>query len=399
MDKIKRLINCIIPVSMCNFKCHYCYVAQTDSFEGEIFELKYDLDHIQKALTVERLGGICMMNCCASGETLLAPYIVELVKRLLENGHYVTIVTNGSQSKKISDFCNFSKNQKERLFFKFSYQFLELKRLNLLKTFFNNIKNVQEAGISFSVELTANDEAIEYLDEIKQACIDGVGALPHIIESRDNNNAFIKLTKLDNKEHMKKWGKKEFDTPLIEFQDTLWGTKRKEFCYAGDWIGSLNLLSGDYYPCFAGGPVMQNLFENTDEPIHFCAIGNTCPWSHCYAAHVLLTLGAIPELKTPTYAEMRDRKTKDNKTWLNKNMKQFMSSKLIESNKEYSDNRKKVINWYRKILFDIPLGAYDSISEVLNLKLKNKKIAIFSNEKYNQPLLEEFIKAGIDIRY
>lgn len=38
-----------------------------------------------------------------------------------------------------------------------------------------------------------------YIDEITQKCIDNCGAIPHIIESRDNNNNFKKLTKLSNK--------------------------------------------------------------------------------------------------------------------------------------------------------------------------------------------------------
>lgn len=39
-----------------------------------------------KAMSVERFGGPCMMNLCAVGETLLAPYIVELSKGLIDNG-------------------------------------------------------------------------------------------------------------------------------------------------------------------------------------------------------------------------------------------------------------------------------------------------------------------------
>ena len=100
MDKIKRIINVIVPMTICNLKCHYCYLSQTESFDKNIPKLEYDLDTIKECLTLQRLGGPCMMNLCAVGETLMAPYIVELSKNLLENGHYVTIVTNGTIEKK-----------------------------------------------------------------------------------------------------------------------------------------------------------------------------------------------------------------------------------------------------------------------------------------------------------
>jgi len=62
MDKIKRVINCVVPVKVCTFKCHYCYVGQNNIFNGKIEKLKYDNEYIQKALTKARLGGTCLIN-------------------------------------------------------------------------------------------------------------------------------------------------------------------------------------------------------------------------------------------------------------------------------------------------------------------------------------------------
>lgn len=400
MKKIKRIINCVIPITVCNFTCHYCYLAQTNSFDKNIPKLQYDISHIKRALSLKRLGGPCMVNMCAVGETLMAPYLADLVQAMLDNGHYVTIVTNGSIRKMIEKICQIDKKLTKRLFFKFSYQYLELKRLNLIDAFFANIKLVRDAGISYTVELTANDKAISFIDDIKNKCVSELGAMPHIIESRDNNKGLIKLTKLSNKEHMEKWN--QFDTPLIKFQDTIWGEKRCEFCYAGDWVLNLYLESGNISPCFGGGPIIQNIFENIDEPIHFEAIGNKCPWEHCYAAYVLLTLGAIPELDTPKYSEIRNRKTIDNKEWLTKDMKSFMSSKFIESNHEYSQNKKEIINWYRDIELNGKECESNEFVKALDetLKARNiKSVAIYENEKYEKSLINGLLRTSIKVKY
>lgn len=389
MDKIKRIINCVVPVTICNFKCHYCYIGQTNSFDKNIPKLEYPVDHMVDALTVDRLGGTCMMNLCAVGETLMAPYLFDLTKGLINNGHYVTIVTNGVLTDKIKKFCKMSTSQKNNLFFKFSYQFLELKRLNLIDKFFENIKMVKDSNISFSVELTANDETIPYIDELKKYCNEALGADPHIIESRDNNHAFKKLTKLSNEEHMKSWSK--IDTPLITFQDREWDKKRCEFCYAGSWVSTLYLQNGNLAPCFGGGPIFQNIFEDIKFPIHWCEIGHKCPWEHCYAAYVLLTLGAIPELDTPHYDEIRNRITK-NGEWLKENMKYFMHSKLIESNEELSIDKKNIIDWYESINLSNELSTDENEKVAISLNKilaeKNiKSVGILEFDKYTDSLV------------
>lgn len=55
MKQIKRLINFVLPVTACNFHCYYCYIGQEHRNTGELGMTAY----IQKALTRERLGGIC----------------------------------------------------------------------------------------------------------------------------------------------------------------------------------------------------------------------------------------------------------------------------------------------------------------------------------------------------
>lgn len=57
MSNIKRFFECLVPVTACNLKCHYCYIMQRGGRNMEITKLKYSVDTIRKALRQERLGG------------------------------------------------------------------------------------------------------------------------------------------------------------------------------------------------------------------------------------------------------------------------------------------------------------------------------------------------------
>ena len=61
-DKIKRFIECFVPITACNLRCHYCYVIQENRRTEKIPQLKYSLEHIAKALSKERFGGICYFS-------------------------------------------------------------------------------------------------------------------------------------------------------------------------------------------------------------------------------------------------------------------------------------------------------------------------------------------------
>ena len=72
----------------------------------------------------------------------------------------------------------------KRLFFKFSFHYLELKRLGWMERFFENVKRVRDAGVSFTVEITPSDELVPYIDEIKQVCMEHLGTYCHITIAR-----------------------------------------------------------------------------------------------------------------------------------------------------------------------------------------------------------------------
>ena len=41
MDKIKRFFECLMPVSICNLECPYCYVIQENRRKMQLADLPY----------------------------------------------------------------------------------------------------------------------------------------------------------------------------------------------------------------------------------------------------------------------------------------------------------------------------------------------------------------------
>lgn len=349
MDTIKRFIDCYIPVTTCTLRCPYCYITQHRLFEGPLPEFKYSPAHVRKALSKERLGGTCLINMCAGGETLLASGILNYVRELLEEGHYLMIVTNATLDKPFDEIARFPKELLSHLFLKFSYHYLELKKKNLFTKFFNNIRKVRDAGCSFTLELTPSDEAIPFIEDIKAIAVRELGAVNHITIARDekDDSKLPMMTSLPREEYIKTWS--TFDSQLFGYKLSIFGDKRKEFCYAGDWTFCLNLATGAMTQCYKYH-FKQNIFEDISKPINFKAIGCNCMEHHCYNGHVFMVLGDIPELKAPTYGELRNRVCEDGTEWLVPEMKSFMSTKLYDSNKEYSALKKFRINSEVKLI-------------------------------------------------
>jgi pyruvate-formate lyase-activating enzyme len=334
MDKIKKFIDCTVPVRTCNLRCHYCYITLNREFEAELPKFKYSPEHIGKALSKERLGGTCCINLCGGGETLLPPEMTNIIRCILEQGHYVMVVTNGTVTKRFEEIAQIDKDLLKRLFFKFSFQFLELKRTNQMEKFFNNIKMMRDVGCSISLEITPNDELIPFIDEVKQIAIENLGAIPHVTVARDSRDEKLPiLTNLSRKEYKNTW--EQFNSKMFDFKFSVFNKKRREFCYAGDWSYFLELGTGDLKQCYRG-EVVQNIYEDINAPIVASPVGYNCPFAHCYNAHAWLTFGDIPELDTPTYLDMRDRTLEDGSSWCKEPVRTFFTTKLKDSNEEYS---------------------------------------------------------------
>lgn len=347
MDKIKRFIDCTVPVVTCNLRCPYCYITQERKFLKALPTFRYTAKQIGAALSKERLGGICHINLCGGGETLLPKEMTEIIYELLSQGHYLAIITNGTVSKRFEEISKMPKDFLERIMFKFSFHYLELKKRNQLELFFANVQMMRTLGCSISIELTPDDYYIPYIDEIKNICLEKAGAVCHVTVARKETDADLPiLTELSREDYIKTW--ETFDSDLWRFKMSTFNVKRKEFCYGGVWTAHLNLGSGILKQCYCGS-VIQNIFDNIEKPIKWNAIGNNCGEPHCHNSHVWLTLGAIPEMTTPTYASMRNRICTDGSEWLTERMKIFLSGKLDKNNEQYTIEERQKINTKSKI--------------------------------------------------
>lgn len=342
MDRLKRYVECYVPITTCNLKCHYCYITRQQKWKDQILPIGHSAEEIARALSKKRLGGTCLINMCGGGETLLCPDIIEVVKALLEEGHYVMVVTNGTVTKVLKQFTMLPKELLKHLIFKFSYHFLEHKRLGITEMFFQNINMMRNAGCSFTLEITPNDELISHIPEVKEEVVKYLGALCHITIARDDITESIPiLTELKDEDFYDTWG--QFDSPLFDFKKTIFGKRQCDFCYAGDWSIYVHLGTGVMTQCYAEKE-LDNIYENIDKPLHFEAVGRKCRSPHCYNGHAFLSLGDIPNMDSPTYAHLRNRTDENGREWLNEDVKEFLSGKLKDSNKEYSKLKKWWIN-------------------------------------------------------
>lgn len=342
MEKIKRFFECLVPVTACNLKCSYCYVIQRDNRKLEIPKLQYSVKEIGYALRKERMGGVCFFSICGAGETLLADQIVELVQEILRQGHYVNITTNGTITHQFDRLAQFDKELLQRLHISFSFHYLELKRINFIDRFFENINHMKMVGCSVLVQLNMCDEYEPFLNDIFEMCVNNVGAPPQVAPTRaeiDLNNNIRLFTGHTYEEYLDM--ARKFESPLFDFNMKNFNIKRKEFCYAGDWSGVLNLNTGILHKCYFYGKEGIHLYENPESNIHFCAVGR-CGSPYCMNSSHFLTMGVIPELYSDyTYSGLRNRETAH---WYNDLMQQVLNYKLSECNKEYSSVKKLFVS-------------------------------------------------------
>lgn len=337
-DTMVRFIDCHVPTETCNLRCTYCYITQKRKFANSIGEIGHAPEEIRKALSKKRLGGVAFINFCAGGETLFGEDILPVVYALLEEGHYVQIVTNGTMSRRFKEIAGWPQHIIEKLFIKFSFHYMELKRMKMIDRFFDNVITVREAGCSISLEITPCDELVPHIEDIKQISLEKAGAFPHITVARNENTAgFEILSKYDRAEYTAIW--ESFQSEMFSLKMKLLSEKREEFCYGGEWTFYLHLGTGELKQCYRG-MVIDNIYEDISKPLHFKPVGKACPEQYCYNGHAWMTLGCISGADVPTYAHMRNRLCTDGSQWLTPKVLDFFSQKLENAHVVYKNYEK-----------------------------------------------------------
>jgi pyruvate-formate lyase-activating enzyme len=343
MDKVKRAILLHVHCTACNFRCPYCYILQFEGLRKEqLPRFRYTPAQVAKAFAQERMGGVCYINICAAGETLLPKEVPSYVAALLAEGHYVDVVSNCTLEKRIDELLENPPEALSRLMVKASFHWLEMKRTNTLASYIRNIKKLKAAGVSYTIEITPYDGLVPHISEIIDFCNETFGSLPQITIAWNDAENITPLTKMPTEEFRKVWG--VFKSPMTDAKLSLMGVKRKEFCYAGDWALRVQLDSGQAQQCYQSCLKFGDIFKKPEEAIKWKAIGNNCLTPHCRNGHMLMTLGAIPGLTNMRYETIRNRVCSDGSEWLSPSVKAFLLSQLKDSNEEYSSVSKAITN-------------------------------------------------------
>jgi len=334
-DKIIKFIGVNIPWNYCNLECSYCYIRHLDGFRDKTEKIYHSPELMARALSPVKLGGCCVINFSGSGETLLFPDIVKVTELLTKSGQYVSLVTNGTLSNEFDNIL-VSESDFHRIFFKFSLHYLELKRKGLLDEFANNVKKIREAQCSYTIELTADDEYVPYIDEIIDYSERNFGAKPHLTIPRDDTY-FDKplITKYSLEEYKKIWS--VFDSPMLEFKISNIGVKREQGCLNGLLGCHINYQTGDACKCY-GNEYIGNIYREIEKPLRWEQI-DSCPFAYCFNCHSQLSFGLIPEVEAPRYTQMRDRYVVDGRSWLTHQMKNIFNQRVDENNEENSTFR------------------------------------------------------------
>ncbi len=337
--RITKYIHAIQSGTICNLRCSYCYVPNlADANRCTPTKFNYPIEQIAKAISQERLGGPALITHVGAGETYLTDESVNLLRLFLEEGHVVNAVSNMTYTPAIEKICNFPAELRKRLQFSASFHYQELLRRNLLDTYFDNLKKLDEAGIVYYVNLTLGEDCKDNLGEIKKLVNEKTGRNPFILFCMDPEDNW-KRCDFFTKDFIKKLVD-EFEVDHLLIEDKLtYGKRRNEFCYMGDWAFIFNLEYGTISGCF-DSPMTQNIVEDLSKPIHFEAVGKCCS-HYCAMGARFLCLGVIPELKNfPNYNKLYDKFKNHPET---SEVRSMTNNYLWETNKQYSWIKKRRI--------------------------------------------------------
>ena len=373
--EIKRLIVVNVPIKSCNLKCKYCYITALKENKGGCAKFEYSPEHVGKCFSKERLGGTCIINLTGGGETLIPPEMPQYIYNLLLQGHYLEVVTNGTLTDRFNEIAKFPQELLNHLEFKFSFHYQQLKERKLFDVFFNNVKLMRDKGCSFTIELMPYYEIVSEIPHIIKMCKKELGAVCQITVGRnDLTKEKELLTSMTREEYERIWS--VFESNMFKYKLEIFQKKIKNFCYAGLWSLYVDLGTGKTKACYSQ-MYSQNIFENPDKKIKFEPVGKHCRQPYCYNGHAFLTLGIVPEINSPTYADIRNRKCDDGTEWLKKDVKEAFSSKLSSANEVWSEDKKK--KYERKYLLRTMKTAIYDHDEIYRKVLKKIKDFVYGS--------------------
>lgn len=334
--KIVKYIHAVQPGTECNLDCSYCYVKKQKN-KGEKAQFDYPVEKIINALTKERVGGTAFITYVGGGETVIPKESISIIHGLLENGHFLNIVSNLTYTEGIDKILEFSEELLKRTSFSISLHYVEFIKKNLKEEFIKNINRLKKADISFHINMTIGEDYLPYLQEIKEFCLQEIGFLPIITFAVDPLNGWNRYSCFTDK--VIENAVKIFEgSSVTEYEKDFPSTYRNEFCYIGDWGFVLDLKTGNVNPCF-DAPQSQNIFEDLSKPIRYEAIG-TCCAKYCVMGPAFQAFGFLPEYNNvfPTFSNLYN-----NRGYHGGEFREYLNNKLEQTNNKYSPIKKSFI--------------------------------------------------------
>ncbi len=76
---------------------------------------------------------------------------------------------------------------------------------------------------------------------------------------------------------------------------------------------------------------MGNLYDTNIKQLSYGRVGDECKLPYCYNNHAYLTMGTCEDIKTVSFARVRDREQKDGNHWVKEKVYRFFDQKLYEN--------------------------------------------------------------------
>lgn len=239
-----------------------------------------------------------------SAETLIPEETIDFVKGLIHKGHVVTVVTNAALTDRIHSLLEAPEEDLKNLVIKGSLHYTELKKRNLLDTYFDNLRSVINHGASAYPFLVIGNEYLPYLEEIRDLCVNRLGCVPLVTP------CFAMRDELDLKHgtvpdppvtaELKSRVERLFHSRLYE--ECVRYTKidpQETFCYAGLWSFGVNMGDGRIYKCHSS-TTDRNFFEDLSLPAEELLkepVACSCGIANCALQYDFFSYNLMPDEK------------------------------------------------------------------------------------------------------